>query len=117
LQRGFDFQIVSDTEININNLPFGTQSGPITVVTPGGFATSTQTLTVLASVAAPPTILGFTPSSGAPGQSVTIFGSNFNFSTTVLFNGVAASFPSDVSFAQITVSVPEGATSGPITVI
>jgi len=65
---------------------------------------------------APPLISGFTPASAAVGQSVTIQGLNFVAgATTVSFNNVAAT---DVSAAptQISVTVPAGATTGPIKV-
>jgi YD repeat-containing protein len=57
------------------------------------------------------------PSSGAPGSTVTIFGTGFDTisDTTINFNGVAAT-PTSVSTTQIVATVPSGATSGPISV-
>ena len=57
------------------------------------------------------------PSSGAVGTSVQIFGTGFGTSanTSVSFNGVAAA-PTAVTATSITVTVPSGVTSGPITV-
>ncbi|MDH2352294.1 IPT/TIG domain-containing protein [Bradyrhizobium sp. SSUT112] len=57
------------------------------------------------------------PSRGRAGDVVTIFGTGFGSlaNTTVSFNGVAAS-PSAVSATQITVAVPSGATTGPVSV-
>jgi|GEM_PF-913588 len=64
-----------------------------------------------------PTVLTtFGPSLGAPGTAVTISGYNFNASSTVQFNGVAASGVTYVSANQLTALVPVGATTGPITV-
>ena len=66
----------------------------------------------------PPTITGFTPTSGAAGTAVTIGGSAFLTASDVKFNGlsVAGAFNID-SDIQITATVPNGATSGPITVV
>ena len=62
-----------------------------------------------------PRIIGFTPQSGTPGTSVTITGCGFTGTTTVAFHGVAASFTVN-SDTQITATVPNGATTGLITV-
>jgi hypothetical protein len=64
---------------------------------------------------APPTVSGFTPTSGPSGTNVTITGTSFTGATTVSFNGANASFTVN-SATQITAKVPSGATSGPITV-
>ncbi len=63
----------------------------------------------------PPSVSGFTPTSGPPGSSVTISGSGFTGATVVRFNGLSATF-SIVSDTQITATVPSGASSGPIRV-
>ena len=70
-----------------------------------------------ATVAEPAEIIvaSFTPTSGSVGSSVTISGSGFTGATDVSFNGTSASFTVD-NDGQITVTVPVGATSGPITV-
>src|SRR5689334_11091863 len=62
-----------------------------------------------------PRITGFTPTSGPPGTSVTITGYGFTGSTSVAFHGVSASFSVN-SDTQITATVPNGATTGVITV-
>jgi hypothetical protein len=70
------------------------------------------------AAATAPTVGGFLPLTGAPGTSVTIAGSGFDdgsIATGVSFNGTAALFAVD-SDAQITATVPVGATTGPITV-
>ena len=64
----------------------------------------------------PPSISGFTPTSGAPGSTVTISGSGFTGATVVRFNGLSAAF-SIVSDTRITATVPSGASTGPIRVI
>jgi hypothetical protein len=65
--------------------------------------------------AQPPTISGFTPTSGPVGTSVSISGTNFTGATAVAFNGTGASF-SVTSTTAIQATVPAGATSGTISV-
>jgi YD repeat-containing protein len=63
-------------------------------------------------------IIGFVPSSGAVGSSVTISGTGFSStpsSNSVTFNGTSATVSSATGM-QLVVSVPTGATSGPIAV-
>ncbi|MDP9302285.1 MAG: DNRLRE domain-containing protein, partial [Actinomycetota bacterium] len=70
-------------------------------------------------VCAPPvTISGFSPSSGPAGTSVTIDGSGFTGTSEVAFNGTSVGSGNFTvgSDAQITATVPSGATSGPISV-
>ncbi len=65
-----------------------------------------------------PTISGFSPASGAPGNTVTITGTNFDptpANDTVTFNGTTATVQSATA-TQLAVTVPNGATSGPISV-
>ena len=64
-------------------------------------------------------ISGFTPTSGAVGDTVTINGSGFSNvagQNTVNFNGTAAVVTSATT-TQIVTTVPVGATTGPITVV
>ena len=62
-----------------------------------------------------PSIVRFTPASGAAGTKVAIFGKHLLGATSVSFNGALASLV--VATAQsIEATVPVGATSGPITV-
>lgn len=63
-----------------------------------------------------PTISGFTPGGGMPGTVVTVFGSNFTAATAVLFNGLPAVGFTVSSATQLTVTVPAGVTTGPITI-
>jgi hypothetical protein len=63
-----------------------------------------------------PTIVGFAPGSGPVGTSVVITGTNFIAPATVSFNGTAATGVVINSATQITVPVPVGATTGPITI-
>ncbi len=81
---------------------------------PNSGATATP-LPIPSPAGAPPTISSFTPISGSAGITVTISGSAFTGATTVQFNGVAATFTVN-SDAELTATVPAGASSGPITV-
>ncbi len=66
----------------------------------------------------PPTISDFTPKRGAIGSTVTISGSGFNSiaeNNTVNFNGTAATV-TDATGTSLTVTVPNDATSGSISV-
>jgi outer membrane protein assembly factor BamB len=82
------------------------------VAVPGAAASATQQGVLPHSC---PTITSFTPTSGAPGTSVTINGCGFTGATAVTFNSVSATFNVN-SGTQITATVPTGATSGKIAV-
>ena len=84
-------------------------TGLITVTTPGGTASSTDTFTWVPA----PIITSFTPSSGGTGTVVTITGSNFTGATAVTFGGTAAA--SFTVNTTISATVASGS-SGPITV-
>ena len=62
-----------------------------------------------------PSIRSINPVQGLPGECVIIEGCNFDGATSVVFNGVPASFTGEAS-ARIIASVPATATRGPITV-
>ncbi|MFN2470289.1 MAG: IPT/TIG domain-containing protein [Gaiellaceae bacterium] len=101
------YTIVSATQIDAV-VPAGATTGKISVTTPAGTATSTGTFTALA-------ITSFTPTSGLAGTVVTINGSGFTTTSTVKFNGVAATV-TYVSPTQLKGTLPAGATTGKITV-
>ncbi|KAB7528169.1 hypothetical protein F8C76_09860 [Flagellimonas olearia] len=66
----------------------------------------------------PPTIASFSPTEGTPGTTVEIIGTNFSTVKTenmVKFNGASASV-GIATATKLTVSVPNGATSGKISV-
>src|SRR4029450_5497777 len=90
-------------------------TGPLTVATAGGTATSSTSFTVTGAPPPAPTISSFSPTSGAAGTSVTISGTNFSGATAVGFNGASAAFTVSSS-TQITATLPNGATTGPLTV-
>ena len=63
-----------------------------------------------------PTISSFTPASGVVGTGVVVTGTYFTGATAVAFNGTAAPGYVVNSATQLTVNVPAGATTGPLTV-
>ena len=77
--------IVNSSILITATVPVGATNGLITVVTPGGTASSSTSFTVTPSP--PPTITGFSPPSGPVGSSVTINGTNFTGASDVRFNG------------------------------
>lgn len=64
-----------------------------------------------------PSISSFTPTSGPAGTSVTVNGTNLTGATSVSLNGTAAVTFQIVSAAQVTATVPQGATSGKISIM
>ncbi|MBD2770197.1 IPT/TIG domain-containing protein [Hymenobacter sp. BT664] len=110
-QPAASFTVNSPTQITATVAP-GTTTGPITVTTPTGTGTSATPFVV----ASPPVVVSFTPSTGGAGTSVVITGTGFTAVTGVQFNGTYAPVFTVNSATQITVVVPPGATSGPITV-
>ncbi|MDB5236488.1 MAG: hypothetical protein JWR44_3481 [Hymenobacter sp.] len=105
------FTVNSATQLTAT-VAAGTTTGTITVTAPTGTATSATPFVV----GAPPVITSFTPTTGAVGTSVVITGTNLSNVTQVAFNGTTATAFSVTSATQITVTVPAGATTGPISV-
>src|SRR5207247_7542897 len=64
-----------------------------------------------------PSIASWNPYHGAPGTAVQISGSNLSTTSSVLFNGVPGTGLSIASNWSLTVTVPSGATTGPVTII
>jgi len=104
------FTVNSPTAIHAT-VPAGATTGPVSVTTPGGTATSANNFTVVSA----PTITNFSPTAGPLGTSVTINGTNFTGATAVIFNGVSAAFTVN-SPTAIQATVPAGATTGPVSV-
>lgn len=65
----------------------------------------------------PFTFTGFSPSHGFEGDTITLSGSGFQGSDSVLFNGTLAGTLMNVSSGSMQVLVPAGASSGPIEVV
>jgi hypothetical protein len=97
-----NFNIISPTQISAV-VPTAATSGPASVTTSGGTATSASSFTVQ------PAITGFSPTSGPVGTQVTITGSGFAGATGVTFGGTSAAY-SVVSPTSITATAPAGGT-------
>lgn len=105
------FTVDSTTQITAK-VPNTAATGPITVTTQSGSATSSSDFTVQ-SIA--PIVTNFTPTGGGAGTVVTITGSRFTGATSVKFGGVATSTFTVNNDTQITATAPNG-TTGPICV-
>ena len=103
------FVMNSATQITVS-APAGVTTGPISLTTPGGTATSATPFTV----GTPPTIVSFAPTTGPVGTVVVITGTDLTGATQVRFNGTVAPTFTVNSATQITATVPAGATTGPI---
>ena len=103
------FASVTPTEI-VATVPAAAVTGKLTIVTPSGNAVSTTSFGVL------PAISGLSPSSASAGQLVTVSGSTFAGTTSVKVNGVPAVFSLLAGGAQLRLTVPAAATSGPVSV-
>jgi hypothetical protein len=90
-------------------VPSAATTGPV-VVTAAGLASNGVTFTVT------PHIASLSPTSGPVGTAVTIAGTTFGASGTVTFNGAAATNISSWTATSISVTVPSGATTGPVVV-
>ncbi|MFD9733276.1 RHS repeat-associated core domain-containing protein [Umezawaea sp. NPDC059074] len=96
-------------------VPTGATTGPITVTTSAGTATSSKPFTVDAT-ANPPTVTGFSPALSAERASVTITGTGFDAASVVSF-GKTRGVVTAATSTSLTVTVPDAAGSGPITVV
>jgi large repetitive protein len=91
-------------------VPAGATTGPVTVTTPGGTATSPSPFTV------GPKITSFSPASGPTGATVTINGNGFHGTPTVTFSGLASPSVTGVTPTSLKAVVPNGATTGQVQV-
>jgi uncharacterized protein YhfF len=97
-------------------VPTGATSGPLTVLSPSGSATSDLPFVVEMLA---PTVIGFTPTIGLPGSSVTVMGSAFEPTAgqnTFILNATPGQVTA-ASTTALTVTVPTGVTSGRLTVM
>jgi hypothetical protein len=94
---------------------FPVVAGEVFQIQVGGFSFGPITLHVTFTPV-PPTITSFSPNSGQVATSVTIHGTDFTGATAVRFDGIDASFVVDSS-SMITATVPNGAATGPISVV
>jgi hypothetical protein len=102
------FTVLSSTRVEAV-VPNGAKKAAISLTTPGGSATSKAKFAPTLSISS------FTPQAGAPGRSVTIKGVGFNALTSVSFAGVRAQVQTE-SPKKLKVTVPAGASAGPIAV-
>jgi hypothetical protein len=95
-------------------IPNEAVSGPITVRSPDGSATSAAVFEVVTRP--PPVIERFSPASGAPGDQIMLYGTNLIDVLSVQFNGVQARESHNGMLGLwFYATVPTNATSGPIT--
>lgn len=100
----------------VATVPEGAGSGPVSVRTHAGTAASSAPFTAL-PVPAEPTITGWTPDFGGPGTLVTLEGTGFSQARGVYFGWKPAEEFKVLSDTRMTVRIPDGATTGPITVL
>ncbi|RTQ45109.1 T9SS type A sorting domain-containing protein [Hymenobacter gummosus] len=91
-------------------VPATATTGVLSVTTAGGTYTTTASFTVL------PTLTSFAPSSGPEGTSVTITGTGLAGTTGASFNGTAVTTIAALGATSLTVLVPAGASTGPVSV-
>ncbi|MDB5069877.1 MAG: domain, repeat protein [Candidatus Eremiobacteraeota bacterium] len=112
--NGVAAPIVSKTDTQIIvTVPTGATSGPISISDGTSTVQALRDFTVLPPV---PDISGFRPKSGPVGTVVTINGHHLAGITTVTFNKIPATQIVTGANQQLTVTVPPGATTGPIVV-
>jgi alpha-tubulin suppressor-like RCC1 family protein len=85
-------------------------SGPITVTTPAGTATSPTSFLVA------PSVPEYSPDEGFPGETVMLTGGGYTQASGVMFGSTPAEFTA-LDDAHIEATVPNGATSGKIVVV
>ena len=102
----------------VATVPASATTGPITVITAGGTASTINLATPNFTVnGATPNITDFTPASGPVGTQITINGSNLSGATSVTVNGTAVQSIDSNTAVQIKVTVASATTgSGPIVV-
>ncbi len=117
--NGTPATILTDTSTAITaDVPATATTGPITVDVPGPqgsvepiLVTSARSFTVKA-----PTFSNFSPTSGAPGDTIALNGNGMTEVTSVTFGSGASTTPSSATLQQAMVVVPSGAATGKITV-
>jgi hypothetical protein len=101
----------------VATVPAGATTGPITVTTPFGSATSSGSFVVLTTNGVP-TITSFNPTIGVTGTAITVTGTNFE--STLLNNRVdlngRLTTPTTANPTTVATTVPGFAMGGPISV-
>jgi len=104
--------IVSTTEITAT-VPSGAVTGPITVSTTNGSATTTSNFLTGSG----PIITGFSPAMGAVNSSVSLDGLNLSSVTAVTFNGVSEYLAGESGGTNLQVDLINNPGTGPIQVM
>ncbi len=108
------FVIVSSTQLRVT-VPAGATGGRVEITATSGVVQSATNFTVTPPL--PLAVSAFAPTSVLRGQTLTVTGTSLLRATTVIFGGgVSAAVATHSGDASLTVVVPVGATSGPITV-
>jgi YD repeat-containing protein len=116
--NGTTANVSSSTSTQIVTIvPSGATTGPITVTTAVGSASSGASFVVTMSAGAP-TITGFSPTTGLAGTPVTVNGANFDptLGNTKLSFNVTYSTTDSMTATTISTTVPARATSGHVSV-
>ncbi|HEY1587146.1 MAG TPA: IPT/TIG domain-containing protein, partial [Polyangia bacterium] len=101
------FSCLSDSEVSVI-VPADAVSGPITIYAAGGESQSPMPFTLDTDPVALPTVVAFMPTSGSPGTSVVVSGSDFEAGVSeVSIGGTDAQFAVDAD-DQISLVVPVG---------
>jgi thermitase len=102
--------VVSSTEATVTVPPEAAGTGEITVTTPAGSAAASAAFHVL------PRVASLEPTSAAVGDVVTVSGGGFAAVDAVAVGGVPVETFTLDSATRITITVPDGAVTGPVTV-
>jgi hypothetical protein len=106
--KSASFTINSDTSLTLT-VPSGANNAKITVTNSFGPGASLTAFLVA------PVISSFSPGKGPVGTTVTLKGANFSAATAVMVGTVAANF-TVISDTKMTLTVPTGAVTAPISV-
>lgn len=105
------FSVVADTQILVR-VPAGAASGPVAVTTPSGQGVSEMDLLVTGTG---PFISALEPNHGQVGDTIVVSGINLTGVSELIVDEEEASFEV-VADTQLSFVIPDGATSGPITI-
>jgi outer membrane protein assembly factor BamB len=105
------YKVVSATHITAT-IAAGSTTGPVTAYAASAQASSPKPLVVIPLIAK---VTSISPTSGPLHTVVTVNGTGFTAPATVSFNG-ASTAATVVSATKLTVGVPKGSSTGPVTV-
>ena len=122
---GADFLSLTFSNFTFAGVPVGTRiydtcTGSATMdasLSAAGIVNLSSGFTVTAPAQLPPTLSSFSPTSAAPGDSVTLTGTSLAGTTEVRFGSVSASSFNVISDTSVTVVIPALAVDGPISLI